>query len=76
MFLTETNCYFYSTVKNTNVPQNKFLRHRLVLTGTICKAYTVIPSANGQEIRGYPELAEGSIGSLDWNSKRPVGSIL
>ena len=32
----QNNCYFDSAVKNTNMPQNKFLQHRLVSTGTIC----------------------------------------
>ena len=31
----QNNCYFDSAVKNTNMPQNNFLQHRLVLTGTI-----------------------------------------
>ena len=31
----QNNCYFNSAVKNTNMPQNLFLQHRLVLTGTI-----------------------------------------
>ena len=31
----QNNCYFDSAVKNTNMPQNKILQHRLVLTGTI-----------------------------------------
>ena len=31
----QNNCYFDSAVKNTNMLQNKFLQHRLVLTGTI-----------------------------------------
>ena len=31
----QNNCYFDSAVKNTNMPQKKFLQHPLVLTGTI-----------------------------------------
>ena len=31
----QNNCYFDSAVKDTNMPQNKFLQHHLVLTGTI-----------------------------------------
>ena len=31
----QNNCYFDSAVKNTNMPQNNFLQHRLVLTGTL-----------------------------------------
>ena len=31
----QNNCYFDSAVKNMNTPQFFFLRHRLVLTGTI-----------------------------------------
>ena len=31
----QNNCYFDSAVKNKNMHQNKFLRRRLVLTGTI-----------------------------------------
>ena len=31
----QNNCYFDSAVKNTNMPQNKFSPHRLVLTDTI-----------------------------------------
>ena len=35
------NCYFDSTVKNTNMPRNKFLRHGLVSTGTITIQYSI-----------------------------------
>ena len=31
----QNNCYFDSAVINTNMRRNKFLQHRLVLTGTI-----------------------------------------
>ena len=31
----QNNCHFDSAVKNKNMHQNKFLRRRLVLTGTI-----------------------------------------
>ena len=31
----QNNCYFDSAIKNTNTPQKKISRHRLVLTGTI-----------------------------------------
>ena len=31
----QNNCYFDSAVKNTNMPQNAFLQHCIVLTGTI-----------------------------------------
>ena len=33
------NSYFDSTVNNTIMPRNKILRHRLVLTGTICVGF-------------------------------------
>ena len=32
-------CFFGSAVKNTNMPLNKFLQHRLILTGTIRKCH-------------------------------------
>ena len=36
----QNNCYFDSAVKNKNMHQNKFLRRRLVLTGTIHGKYS------------------------------------
>ena len=37
----QNNCHFDSTLINTNMPQNKFLQHRLVLTGTVTIQYSI-----------------------------------
>ena len=55
MFLTgQNNCYFDSAVKNTNMPQNKFLRHRLVLTGSILVRTKVHGILEAVGVRLYP----------------------
>ena len=48
----QNNCYFDSAVKNTNMPQNKILQHRFVLTATV-RATTCT-----DVMRSYPEVPQ------------------
>ena len=50
----QNNCYFDSAVKNTNMPQNKFLQHRLVLTSTIRRYLVGLVAVENEEPRPVP----------------------